>query len=279
LKNYFELTSAQRVGVAVWSVIIILMIALLNVNFRKDHADPFAVSDADLEYVHLNATQSRHFYTDNYSNSWKQESPALFEFDPNAISLTDWQNLGFSVKQAQAIIDYRDEKGPFKIKQDLKKVYVISDEKYAELEPYVLLENGVSEPESRKVIDLNTASAADFEALPMIGEKYAEMIVKRRSMLGGFTSVTQLHEVYGMSEETYQILAENVVLESMDIKKINLNTATKDEIDRHPYIDFAMTAAILKKRDEEKIESLDFLLEKQLITEEKKKELEPYIEF
>src|SRR5699024_9174594 len=51
-----------------------------------------------------------------------------------------WQKLGFSEKQVSTIIKYRNVVGgSFRSKEQLKKCYAISPEKFAEIEPYILL--------------------------------------------------------------------------------------------------------------------------------------------
>lgn len=83
--------------------------------------------------------------------------------------------------------------------------------------------------------------------------------------MGGFYSMTQLHEVYNLTEEMYQVLVDHFVADASTLKKIQINSASKDEIDKHPYIDFAATASILKKRETEKIQHLNFLLDEKLL--------------
>lgn len=52
---------------------------------------------------------------------------------------------------------------------------------------------------SRSLIDLNAASAADFDSLPGIGPVIAERILEYRTVSGPFTSVDQLAEIDGIS--------------------------------------------------------------------------------
>lgn len=240
---------------------------------------PFEVSRADMEYVQLAAENDRNSSEISYSENRPEFSYTLFDFDPNTIELSQWKQLGFSPKQAEAIINYRAKSGPFKTKEDLKKIYVISAEKYAELEPYILLKSNTSTESTNELIPLNTATVEELESIPGIGNFTAKNIVQKRTALGGFYSNTQLHEVYKMTEDLYQVLVESTTLNAAEIKTININTATKDEIDKHPYIDFAMTAAILKEREKTKITSLDFLLEKNILTAEGKEKVQPYIRF
>ena len=65
--------------------------------------------------------------------------PALFQFDPNTICPDSLCLLGFSRKQAESIVKYRDKGGKFRKKSDFAKMYVVSEEKYAELEPYIFV--------------------------------------------------------------------------------------------------------------------------------------------
>lgn len=62
-----------------------------------------------------------------------------FSFDPNTATLEDFQKLGFSKRQAESIISVRKKWGGFKYREDFKKLYIVSDERYALLERYIQL--------------------------------------------------------------------------------------------------------------------------------------------
>ena len=75
----------------------------------------------------------------HFTNS---NEPQLFltEFDPNQLNEKQWENLGFTGKQVKTILKYKEiVGGNFTSKEQLKKCYSISEEKFAELEPYILL--------------------------------------------------------------------------------------------------------------------------------------------
>ena len=75
-----------------------------------------------------------------------------FDFNPNEINEESWMLLGFSEKQAQSIIKYREKGGYFYKKEDLKRLYVVDDSLYVLLEPYIVLE-GKSKPKSNYSAD------------------------------------------------------------------------------------------------------------------------------
>ena len=53
------------------------------------------------------------------------------------------------------------------------------------------------------VININTASAAQFEALPGIGAKTAARIVEYRQKNGGFKKIEELMNVRGIGEKLF----------------------------------------------------------------------------
>lgn len=62
------------------------------------------------------------------------------------------------------------------------------------------------------VINLNTASAADFEALPGIGAKTAARIVEYRQKNGAFKKVEELMNVRGIGEKNFLKLKAQITV-------------------------------------------------------------------
>jgi DNA uptake protein ComE-like DNA-binding protein len=131
-----------------------------------------------------------------------------------------------------------------------------------------------------QLIDLNKCDSAALEHLPGIGPVLSARVIKYRNLLGGFVSASQLKEVYGLSEKTYNLIASKVSADSMDVKKININRAEFKDLIRYPYIDLYDVQSILKYRElKGKITGMDDLIENKLITIEKAVKVRPYLKF
>ena len=100
------------------------------------------------------------------------------------------------------------------------------------------------------VIDINTADTSAFISLPGIGSKLAARIVNFRDKLGGFYSIDQVGETFGLPDSTFQKIKQYLKLENTSIKKININTATVDELKAHPYIKYSVANPIIAYRNE-----------------------------
>lgn len=70
------------------------------------------------------------------ANSQKQAA-GPFEFDPNTIDLTGLVRLGFSEKQAQGIINYRNAGAVFRRRSDFARCYTVSETMFKRLAPYI----------------------------------------------------------------------------------------------------------------------------------------------
>jgi len=57
---------------------------------------------------------------------------------------------------------------------------------------------------AKKVVNINTASAAELARLPRVGDKLAERIVAHRQQHGAFRRVEDLMEVKGIGEKMFQ---------------------------------------------------------------------------
>ena len=101
----------------------------------------------------------------------------------------------------------------------------------------------------RKLLNLNSCDSASLEALPGIGPVLSARIIKYRNLLGGYVSADQLKEVYGLPEETFDMISSRVFTDSLSVRKIRINEADYKELIRHPYFQESEVSAILKYRE------------------------------
>ena len=130
-----------------------------------------------------------------------------------------------------------------------------------------------------KKVNINTANAKELTYLKGIfSEKYAAIIIKYRNNLGGFTKKEQLKEVWNMKEETYNGFINQVILGNNKPKQLNINSATADELKKHPYINWNTANAIVKYRKAngnfQKVENIKKI---HLINNESYLKIKPYL--
>jgi DNA uptake protein ComE-like DNA-binding protein len=119
------------------------------------------------------------------------------------------------------------------------------------------------------LIEINSADTIKFKELRGIGPVLAGRIVKYRNILGGFYSVMQIREVYGISDSLFMSISGMMFADTTAcIRKININTANIDELSRHPYIGRYYAAGIIKYRDfAGKISGIDEMMHNNLLPE------------
>lgn len=149
-----------------------------------------------------------------------------FRFDPNTVSVEDLQRLGFSLRQAQSIDNYRKKGGRFRRRSDFAKSYVVADSVYKRLEPFIDIPK----------IDLNRADSADFETLPGIGGWFASRMVEYRSRLGGYSYKEQLMDIRNFDREKYEGLEDLVTVDPAFVRPYRLWSLPEDSLRLHPYI-------------------------------------------
>lgn len=100
------------------------------------------------------------------------------------------------------------------------------------------------------VFELNSADSMDLVQLYNIGPTMARRILKYRALLGGYCRKEQLQEVYGMDSARYADIAPHLTVDTSNIDKIDINTASVDQLKRHPYLDYYQAKAVVRLRDE-----------------------------
>jgi DNA uptake protein ComE-like DNA-binding protein len=147
-----------------------------------------------------------------------------FRFNPNTVSAEDLMRLGFSEKQAQAIVNYREKGGRFRRPADFGKSYVVADSVFERLKPFIDIPR----------IDINKADSAAFETLPGIGPYFASKMVSYRTSLGGYSHPEQLLEIYHFDREKYDGLKDLITCSRPE--PYPLWTLPERDLARHPYI-------------------------------------------
>jgi len=256
LKEWYVLNKSQRRGTLF--LIVLLFCSILLKVFYFPSIDSDAVYFANI--IVDNATLSDTTAPDHSTKLKRKDS--LFFFNPNVASVEELQMLGLPEKIIHNITKYREAGGIFYTKESLKKIYSMTDSIYQKIEPYILINHSSpsknSTPFSQNkfnhsakqvlTLELNTADSSALEKLKGIGKVLAARIIKYRNRLGGFYSVEQLKEVYGLKDSLYVLVVrENKLLvDTTLIQKIDIRQADFKTMIRHPYFTKEIVIKILE---------------------------------
>ncbi|NQV75804.1 MAG: helix-hairpin-helix domain-containing protein, partial [Bacteroidetes bacterium] len=217
--------------------------------------------------------------------------------DPNSIGEKEWQRLGFSIKQIRVINNYVSKGGKFYKKEDLKRIYSISEAQYALVEPYIRIAASYTPNKFVKdeklaksatsnnripapLIELNSADSLSLLTVRGIGPAFASRIIRFRDRLGGFYTKEQLKEVYGIDSLKYSQIQDQFSIDARLIQKINLNTAGFDQLKKYPYLTYKQMNAIIQYRQQHgNFQSIEDLKKVAILNKEIIRKIEPYFAF
>lgn len=186
------------------------------------------------------------------SNSFKSKNSQT-SFDPNTLDLNGWISLGFTEKQANVIITYRDKnmKGSFKTLDDIKNCFVISAEKFEELKPFIKLNSSTMAKKTDDKKPENKHGKTDFSKTDMnsvtfkqllefgLDEKSAGSMIGFRKKLGGFMTKDQILETYNIDKELVQKLLSIAPLDNSKVERHTLVDAPEEWLKNHPYFKYS----------------------------------------
>ncbi|MGN6530119.1 MAG: helix-hairpin-helix domain-containing protein [Ginsengibacter sp.] len=306
LNHYFCFTKKERLGIIyVISIIITLIfLPILFPYFRREENIDTSEFEKEIAWLQIDSSSKKIYsnsgnhYENKFPAAEKDESvkkEALFYFDPNTISAKDWIRLGIREKTANSIQKYISKGGKFYKPEDLKKIWGLSESDANRLIPYVSIKNternylhfeerkypdnrNYSSKNSVEIIDINVADTNAFIKLPGIGSKLANRIISFREKLGGFYSVDQIGETYLLPDSTFQKIKPQLVVNSKPTKKININSASVDEMKSHPYIRFYIANAIFQFRKQHgNFQSVEEIKKIMTVTDEIYNKAFPYL--
>ncbi len=216
IKEYFYFAKRERQGFVYFSALCIFFafLPLIYPLFYDNTTVDFSEFNREIEAFYADDENDNPQIADNIREQEKEI--ILFDFNPNTASKEDFENLGFSSKAAQTILNYRDKGGKFRKKEDFKKSYSVTDEMYKKLEDYIVIpEENKAFPNKKRgkkfeenlpaeefLFDPNTASLDDLIRLG-ISKRTAKGLVKYREAGAVFKKKSDLQRVYNFREADY----------------------------------------------------------------------------
>jgi DNA uptake protein ComE-like DNA-binding protein len=191
-----------------------------------------------------------------------------YQVNPNFLTDAKGYELGMSVLELDRLFLYRKQQKWIRTLADFQQVTQVSDSLLNVLAPHFRFPVFYSVKKSAKpkvllrpVIDINSATQEDLLGVRGIGQKLSKRILSYKKLLGGFSTIQQLYEVWGLDSLVVDKLKSLfVVAEIPLIKKIPVNTATFKEVLSIVYLDYKTTKLIFTYKDSVgKIEKLQEL--------------------
>lgn len=229
-----------------------------------------------------------------------QQSVTIHVFDPNTVDSLTLVGFGIKAWKVKNFLHYRAAGKVFRSAKDLGDTYGWTEEDVHLLAPYVQVgeayqqrkemphyekketRNSKSLNQTKKfqtltLVDVNEADTTLLRRIPGVGEKISEAIVRYRQQLGGYYSVEQLLEISIVSPE---LLEWFTVSSPAAVQKMNLNQASFQALNSHPYISYEQTKSLLQYiRLYGEVKDEATLLSIGIFTKEELERLRPYVAY
>lgn len=157
------------------------------------------------------------------------EPEISYPLDLNAATAEELETLpGVGAILAERIVSYREAVGGFQTLEELQQVNGIGSGIYSQIAPYLFIigelqtispepdtqpsesseptmpeEKMASDSESIPHLDINTATAEDFQKLPNVTPEQAEAIVRLRTQIQYFQNIYELLYADGMTDRLF----------------------------------------------------------------------------
>ena len=254
LKSYFIFSKTQRTGIFVLlSLSIILQLTYFFVDFKT-------AEEESVEKQKWLAVQTE---IDSLKQVKENYIPKIYPFNPNFITDFKGYKLGMSVAEIDRLIAYRKTNKYVNSDLEFQKVTKVSDSLLKALAPLFKFPDWVSHKKEFKsfpaknfekkskivILDINNASKEDLMKVYGIGDAFSNRILKQKELLGGFVSMEQMKEVWGLSPEVIENLNKYFKVSTVPkIKKISINNASIKELCLFPYFRYPLAKAIVTYR-------------------------------
>lgn len=263
-KAFLSFNKSEQRGIIVLLFVILLIVVInllmpyfvdtktkLDVNKYKSEVELFlkeqqSIADS-IKIVNLQNSGE-------IDNSLAIQKIKPFYFNPNKLPIESWKKMGFTDKQIRTIKNYESKGGKFKRKEDLKKMYSISDAEYEIIEPYISIPEANNGKLTKKTIkykniEINSSDSSALIKYLGLSPWLANRTILYREALGGYANASQLKEVYNFTNKIYNPIENYIDIDTSLIRKIDINSVEFKELIKHPYFDYLLTKSILDIRN------------------------------
>ena len=272
IKAFLSLNKSEQRGIIVL-ICVIIIISLYNIalpyisqyNFNNDLKKYNTEINSFLEKQKILQDSANIEFQQNSGDINMElalQKIVPHKFNPNKLPVDEWKKMGFTDKQISNIKKYEAKGGKFKRKEDVKKMYSISDVEYAIIEPYInipssyksnsgktILKTSVNKKLKQKVTNINSASVKQLEANLGLSSWLAKRTIAYKNALGGYFNKNQLKEVYGLNDSIFKSIEEFISIDTANITKIDINNIEFKQLLKHPYVDYNTTKLLLNTRN------------------------------
>ena len=272
----------SRKGIVIFFIICLIVIFLPRIIQSFDK--PLKITISKSKIADFEKRRKEYYQKTSYAKrKTRYKAPAL-RFDPNTYKKEDWLRLGLSEKQVNVVLKFT-EKGIYS-NEDLQKIFVIpaalftlmKDSTFYPCKPIFNKIEKVPVPLTKIEIDLNMASENELLTIKGLGPYYAKAILKYKNELGGFVRKSQVMEIYKMNTESYEKIIPYLKINPSDVRTININEATVEELNAHPYLNWGQANSLVKMRmQKNRFKNINEIKQSHLIDEETYEKLLPYL--
>jgi len=248
-KNYFEFNKKERNGILLLSFILMITIVYYNSMhlFQEYRKTDFSEFESLIPIVEEGLDENK--------------KDSLFVFNPNTLNDQGWILLGLTPKQLSIFRNYKTSGVVFYNKEELQKCFAISKEfidKFSEFitfpEKEISTKKELKEIDIKKkkvlliMVELNSADSIALISVSGIGPFYAKQIIKYRNDLGGFISLKQFADIWGLEKIDLERVSSQITIDTSNLIKINLNTSSIEGLWNHPYLNYKQSKSIVNYR-------------------------------
>ena len=298
-KDFFYYSRSERRAVYVLLTLIVIFVVMIVV-FPFNRPDE-GIGDMSVDSLRVQKTVRKEKDWDKKSHETKTLPVVLAEFDPNLADSVELLRLGLPSYVVRNVLKYRAKGGKFSTPESFARIYGLTENQFETLKPYIRISEAFKQKKPKRVdtfavdkrrisqapmrifkypegtlVDVNLADTTELKKIPGIGSGIAKAIVSYRERLGGFHSLEQLQEIKFVTPE----LLEWFKLDSVMVRKLNINKGSLDRLRAHPYLNFYQAKVILEhRRMRGKISNLSQLSLYEEFTEKDLIRLAPYVCF